>query len=202
MLKIRHLLLAGCALLALTPLVAGGPAFAGRDNDAPTSVLWAKHGWWNIRLYQDGTCYAAADYEYGQKIVISVDGKDKYGVILMSPGVSDLRPVDGFTIRAKFDNGARYEGKADVALIDNDPNRRMMMFPVGGEMLGSFMEANNMWIYALTKQSGWKVVASMNLTGSWAATLKTVECTAQNGGHYNKPNQSSPNPFNSTTYSE
>jgi hypothetical protein len=66
MLKLRHLLLAGAALLALTPIVAGGPAFAGGDGER--SSLYARHGWWDIRLFEDGTCFAMAAYEYDQYI--------------------------------------------------------------------------------------------------------------------------------------
>jgi hypothetical protein len=54
-------------------------------------------------------------------------------------------------------------------------------------MMSSFMVANNMYVYARTKQSDWLLVDSMNLRGSYAAMLKTAECTGANGGNYSRP---------------
>jgi hypothetical protein len=49
-----------------------------------------------------------------------------------------------------------------------------------------------MYVYTRTKEAGWKLVATMNLQGSYAAMLKTAECTGANGGRYSRPT----NPFN------
>jgi hypothetical protein len=188
MLKLRHLLLAGVAALALTPVVAGGPAFAGGDD---RSTLYATHGWWQIRLFQDGTCYAFATYEYDQVIRIGVVGREDYYIMLASPGVNGLRPVNGFPIVAKFDNGQSYQGEANV-VVSESGKTKIMEFPIGGHMMNSFMQANNMNIHARTQQAGYHLVASMDLRGTYAAMLKTVECTIANGGNYSRP----ANPFN------
>jgi hypothetical protein len=198
--RLRHLLLAGIALLTLTPVVAGGPAFAGGDGPN-RSTLWARHGWWDIKLFEDGTCFAFANYEYGQAIRIGINGPDDYYIMLTSPGVKDLKAVEGFPIRATFDNGRTFNGKADVA--DGSTGLRYMEFQVGGSMLSSFMEANNMHIHARTKQSGWLLIATMNLRGTYAAMLKTAECTAANGSGNNRPSRpSKPNPFHSTSLTQ
>jgi hypothetical protein len=193
MLKLRHLLLAGVALLSLTPYVAGGPAFANDDRNSNRSSLYARYGWWEIRLFQDGTCYAYAEYEYDQRIRIGVNGADNYYVMLNSPGVQGLAPVNGFPVVAKFDNGEGYKGKANVGVAENGTTK-IMEFPIGGSMMDSFMQASNMYVHANTK-SGWKLIATMNLTGSYAAMLKTAECTGANGGNYSRPT----NPFQSTS---
>jgi hypothetical protein len=117
-------------------------------------------------------------------------------MMLASPGVAGLAPVNGFPISAKFDNGQSYQGKANVNIAESGKTK-IMEFPLGAHMMGSFMEANNMHIHALTKQSGWKLVATMNLRGSYAAMLKTAECTAVAGGSYSRPT----NPFHSASMS-
>ena len=185
---LKLLFLAGISLLALTPYVAGGPAFA--NDDRPASQAYARYGWWDIRLFRDGTCFASAAYDYNQHIRIGINGPEDYYVMLASPGVQRLAAVKGFPLLTKFDNGQDFSGKANVNLSENG-EVNIMEFQIGSAMLGSFMVSNNMHIYARTKEGGWKVVASMNLQGSYAAMLKTAECTAANGSHYSRPT----NPF-------
>jgi len=191
MIKLRYLLLAGIAALSLTPVIAGGPAFAGGD-DEKRYTLYARHGWWDINLFHDGTCYATAAYDYGQHIRIGINAPNDYYIMLASPGVDRLKAVNGFTVRADFDNGQSYTGRAGVALSDG--GTKIMEFQIGGHMLQSFMNANNMHMYTRTAQTPKLLIATMNLRGTYAAMLKTAECTLANGGHYEQ-RQPSRNPF-------
>ena len=197
MLKLRHLLLAGVALLSLTPYIAGGPAFANDDRAGSRSSIYARYGWWDIRLHENGTCFAYADYDFDQHIRIGVNGADNYYIMLTSPGVDKLRPINDFPIVAKFDNGESYQGKVSVHML-SDGSRKVMEFPIGGSMLSSFMEANTMKIHARTEQVGALLVATMSLQGSYAAMLKTAECTSANGGHYSRPS----NPFHNASVTQ
>jgi hypothetical protein len=61
-------------------------------------------------------------------------------------------------------------------------------------MVGSFMAANNMHIYARTQQAGRVLVASMNLRGTYQAMLMTARCNGEGGGTYTRPPAN--NPFN------
>ena len=193
MLKLRHLLLAGIAALSLTPVIAGGPAFAGGDDDEKRYTVYARHGWWDINLFHDGTCYATAGYDYGQHIRIGINAPNDYYIMLMSPGVDRLKAVDGFTIRADFDNGQSYTGKAGVSYTE-DGGAKVMEFQIGAHMLQSFMNANNMHMYARTAQTPKLLIATMSLRGTYAAMLKTAECTLANGGRY-ETRPSARNPF-------
>jgi hypothetical protein len=115
-----------------------------------------------------------------------VNGRENYYIMLTSPGVDKLRPSNDFPITADFDNGEGFRGKVSIHPLD-DGSRNVMEFPIGGAMMNSFMVANSMKIHARTRQVGELLVATMSLQGTYAAMLKTAECTGANGGHYSRP---------------
>ena len=202
MLKLRHLFATAVVGLSLTPYIAGGPAFADDDRQASRSTSVARHGFWDIRVHQDGSCFAIADYEYDQHIRVGITDAQNYYIMLTSPGVDKLRVTEGFPIIAKFDNGEGFKGKSTVKMLDNG-SRKMLAVDIGSSMLNSFMVASNMRIYAQTKQVGELLIATMNLSGSYAAMLKAAECSGaaeayreRNGGQpVSKPRPPKANPF-------
>ena len=188
-LKLRYLLIAAVILLWLTPFIA---ARAGNDN---SYVTVGRHLHWDIVRYADGTCYAAAQFQYEQYIRIGVNGPENYYVMMTSPGVRNLTPSQNWPIYAQFDNGNKYQGKAVVHDIGPRGETRIIEFPIGGAMMSSFMESMNMYIHARTKESGYRLIATMNLRGTYQAMLMVAECTGQN---YQRRERQNTNPFYNT----
>ena len=172
-LRLRHLLVVAVVLLLLTPLVA----FAGGDRNY---VVVARHLHWDIVRFADGTCYASAAFQYDQFIRIGINGPNDYYVMLNSPNVNNMTPANNWPIYAQFDNGQKYEGKGTVHDIGPNRETRIIEFPIGGSMMGSFMESMNMYIHARTNEKGYQLIATMNLRGTYQAMLMVAECTGQN----------------------
>lgn len=95
-------------------------------------------------MFEDNTCFAYAKYEFGQRIRIGVIGPEDYYIMLTSAGIADLAAVNGFPIVAQFDNNEKYQGKANVSVLEN--GELVLEFWIGSHMLGSFVVAQNMYI--------------------------------------------------------
>jgi hypothetical protein len=187
MIKLRHLFLAGVAALALTPVIARA------GGDEVRSHSWAHHGNWDIRVFQDGHCYASSPYQYNQLIRIGVNGPENYYIMIGSPGVETLRPAEGWPVSLRFDNGQTYNGKASVSMLESGDGK-VLEIPIGSHLMHSFMVAQNMYIHARVQDGSWKLVAAMDLTGTYNAMLKAAECTVAHGGS-RTPSPRNNNPF-------
>jgi hypothetical protein len=180
MLKLRHLLLTGVALLALTPIVAGSAVRAG---DAP-SETYANIGNWTITYHPSrNNCSMIQTYDQGTTFFVNrVQGvwNFAFGNPLWSSRMEEganykiTLILDGFDKWTDSFQARPVNGHGLVLFFDN----------VGSDFLLSVMRRNAVGLY-LTKTG--ERLTTLPLNNSYAAMLKLVECDQQVAGSGRQP---------------
>jgi hypothetical protein len=187
MLKLKHLLLAGVGLLALTPVVAGGPAFAG------SSQTYAEVGNWNVEYNPDSNhCWMAQTFDRGTTIFLS----RRQGVWTFAFG----NPVWS----ERLEDGARYQ----ITLILDGVDKWTDTFTarkINATEIGLYHDNVSVdFLFSMMKRyrvelrhhkSG-ETFTNVPLVNSYAAMLKLAECSnwADANGGYRPPQRQQPAP--------